>query len=235
MSAALIARPTLRIGINLGNALLAGRDPHTGAPRGMAVDLAHELGRHLGTGVELVTYESAGLMADDAATGAWDAAFLAADPARAADITFTRPYLEIEATYLVAEASPLTAAADVDRPGIRIAVSDNSAYDLALRRSITRAELVRAPGVDASVDLFFAQRLDALAGLRPLLIEVAGSRSGYRVLDGRFTSIQQAIGARRGTDVAPLGAFIEHARRTGLVATLIDRHRVGGVTIAPQE
>jgi len=201
----------------------------------MAVDLAHELGRHLGTGVELVTYESAGLMADDAATGAWDVAFLAADPARAADITFTRPYLEIEATYLVAEASPLTAAADVDRPGIRIAVSDNSAYDLALRRSITRAELVRAPGVDASVDLFFAQRLDALAGLRPLLIEVAGSRSGYRVLDGRFTSIQQAIGARRGTDVAPLGAFIEHARRTGLVATLIDRHRVGGVTIAPQE
>jgi len=192
----------------------------------MAVDLAHELGRHLGTGVELVTYESAGLMADDAATGAWDAAFLAADPARAADITFTRPYLEIEATYLVAEASPLTAAADVDRPGIRIAVSDNSAYDLALRRSITRAELVY---------LFFAQRLDALAGLRPLLIEVAGSRSGYRVLDGRFTSIQQAIGARRGTDVAPLGAFIEHARRTGLVATLIDRHRVGGVTIAPQE
>ena len=221
----------MRIGINLGNALLAGRDPD-GAPRGIAVDLGYELGRHLGVNVELVTYESAGPMADAAASGAWDAAFLAADPARAADISFTNPYLEIEATYLVATASPFRSVTDVDRPGIRIAVSDKSAYDLALQRSISRAQLMRAPGVDASVDLFFAQRLDALAGLRPLLVDVADSRSGFRVLDGKFTSIQQAIGARRGVDVAPLEAFVEHAKQTGLVAGLIARHHVRGVTPA---
>ena len=73
----------LRAGINLGNALLAGRDPVTGEPRGIAVDLAHALGRHLGVEVELVTYASAARMADAAAGGAWDAAFLAADAARA--------------------------------------------------------------------------------------------------------------------------------------------------------
>lgn len=223
----------LRIGINLGNALLAGRDPAGGAPRGIAVDLAYELARHLGIDVELVTYDAAGRMADDAASGKWDAAFLAADPARAADISFTNPYLEIDATYLVAAASPFTSVTDVDRPGIRIAVSDKSAYDLALQRSISRAQLVRAPNVDASVDLFFAQHLDALAGLRPLLVDVSASRSGFRVLDGKFTSIRQAIGAARGVDVAPLEAFVEHAKRAGLVAALIARHHVHGVTPAP--
>jgi len=101
-----VTHGVLRAGINLGNALLAGRDPVTGEPRGIAVDLAHALGRHLGVDVELVTYASAARMADAAAGGAWDAAFLAADAARA-DIDFTEPYLEIDATYLVNGASPL--------------------------------------------------------------------------------------------------------------------------------
>jgi polar amino acid transport system substrate-binding protein len=213
--------------------LLAGRDPDNGAPRGIAVDLAYELARRRGDHVEIVSYESAGRMADAAASGAWDVAFLAADPARAAEIVFTRPYLEIEATYLVAAASPLMTVTDVDRPGIRIAVSDKSAYDLALRRSISRAQIVRAPNVDASVDLFFAQRLDALAGLRPLLVELGENRAGLRVVDGKFTSIQQAIGVPRGADVATIEAFVEQAKRTGLVATLIAKHHVRGVMAAP--
>src|SRR5262249_30241320 len=107
-----------------------------------------------------------------------------------------------------------------------------SAYDLALRGLISRAELVRAPSVDASVDLFFAERLDALAGLRPLLVALADSRAEFRVLDGTFTSVQQAIGASRGTDVATLEAFIEHAKQTGLVTALIAKHQVRGVTAA---
>lgn len=196
------------------------------------MDLASEFGAHVGTTVELVTYDSAGRMADAAASGAWDAAFLAADPARASDITFTTPYLEIDATYLVAETSPMMTIADVDAPGVRIAVSDKSAYDLALQRSIGHASIVRAPGVDASVDLFFAQRLDALAGLRPLLVDIAGRRLGLRVLDGKFTSIQQAIGVPRGKEVASCEMFVAHAKRTGLVAALIGKHGVRGVTAA---
>jgi len=223
---------SLRIGINIGNALLARRDPATGALRGIAVDLARELGRALGTPVDLVPYDSAGRMADDARGGAWDVAFLAADAARATDISFTAPYLEIDATYLVPPASMLTTIGDVDREGVRIAVSDKSAYDLALKRSITRAEIVRAPSVDASVDLFFAQRLEALAGLRPLLVDVAQTHHGCRVLDGRFTAILQAIGAPSGRDTAPLDAFVRDAKASGLIAHLIEQHHIRGVTAA---
>ena len=222
----------MRIGINIGNALLARRDRSTGALHGIAVDLARELARTLNEPAFLVAYESAGRMADEAKSDAWDAAFLAADPSRAQDIRFTAPYLEIEATYLVAPDSPLTSIDQVDRDWVRIAVSDKSAYDLALKRSITQAQIVRAAGVDASVDMFFADKLEALAGLRPLLVAVAQEHPGCRVLDGHFTSILQAIGTPSGRDVSPLEAFVREAKASGLVARIIEQNHIRGVTPA---
>ena len=117
----------LRVGINYGNVLLAIKDPATGEFRGVAPDLARELGRRLGTPVEWVGYESAGKMAEAVKTGAWDVAFLGAEPARAGEIAFSPAYLEIEATYLVPAGSPIRSVTEVDREGIRIAVADKAA------------------------------------------------------------------------------------------------------------
>jgi ABC-type amino acid transport substrate-binding protein len=84
---------TLRAGINFGNVLLTGKDPKTGEPRGVAVDLARELGRRLGVPIEIVPFDSAGAMADAVKTGKWDVAFLAAEPQRAKEIAFTAAYV----------------------------------------------------------------------------------------------------------------------------------------------
>src|SRR6185295_5734827 len=106
---------------------------------GISVDLARELGRRIGVPVELVPYDAAGKMTDALKTGAWDVAFLAVDPTRASEITFTAPYLEIEGTYLVPAGSSLRTIADVDREGVRIATGARTAYHLFLSRSLTRA------------------------------------------------------------------------------------------------
>src|SRR5439155_26166221 len=124
---------------NFGNTLLTGRD-ETGTPRGIAVDLAHELARRAGAPMEIVSYESAGQMADGAKAGAWDVAFLAVDPARAEEIEFTEPYLEVDTTYLVKNESPIGGIEDIDRAGVRISVSNKSAYDLFLTRSLQHAQ-----------------------------------------------------------------------------------------------
>jgi polar amino acid transport system substrate-binding protein len=226
----------LRVGINFGNALLTSRDAN-GTPGGIAVDLAKELARRVGVPMDLISYEGAGQTADGAKAGAWDVAFLAADPARAEEIAFTAPYLEIESTYLVPAGSPLRALADVDRDGVRVAVSDKSAYDLFLTRSLKRAQLVRAPGINASVDLFFAEKLDALAGLKPLLVEVAEKQAGVRVLDGRFTAVQQSVGTPKGRSAAVkyLREFVEDIKASGLVAKTIDKNGIRGVSVAPRE
>jgi polar amino acid transport system substrate-binding protein len=174
-------------------------------------------------------------MADGVKTGAWDVAFLAADPDRAGEITFTAPYLEIDSTYLVPAGSSLRTLQDVDRDGVRIAVSDKSAYDLYLTRALTHAQLVRAPSPGASVELFFERRLDALAALRPVLVDLAAQHPGTRVLDGRFTVVTQAVGAPKSRTAAArfLRAFVEEAKATGLVAQAIDASGVRGVTVAP--
>ncbi|WP_370875436.1 transporter substrate-binding domain-containing protein [Methylobacterium amylolyticum] len=117
----------LRATINLGNPVLAQADPATGEPRGVSVDLARELGRRLGVPVELTTFDTAGKAFAALRDGACDVGFLAIDPARAAELAFTAPYVIIEGTYLVPDGSPLRAVADVDRPGGRRGAGRNPA------------------------------------------------------------------------------------------------------------
>ena len=227
---------TLRIGLNMQNFLLVKRDPSSGAPAGIVPDLARELARLSGLRHVFVEFETAGKLADSARAGVWDVAFLAAEPTRARDISFTPAYLEIEATCLVPAGSPIRGLDEVDRPGVRIAAAEKSAYDLYLSRTLKHATLVRTPGIDASYERFVADGLDVLAGLKTRLVADAEKLPGSRVLEGRFTAVQQAIGTPAGrgdAGVAWLGEFAAHAKASGLVAQAIARHHVRGVSVAP--
>jgi polar amino acid transport system substrate-binding protein len=225
----------LRIGINYGNFLLVTAYTAGAEPRGPAPDLARELGRRLGVPVEFVAFDTAGKLADAVKTGAWDAAFLGAEPQRAGEIAFSAAYLEIPATYLVPAGSPIGSIAEVDRAGVRIAVADKSAYELYLTRHIRHATLVRAPGVDASLKVFLSEKLDVLSGLRPRLLMDLAKLPGARLLDGQFTAVQQAIGTPRARTTAAtfLRGFVEDVKASGLVAEAIARHGVTGVSVAP--
>ncbi len=226
---------TLRAGINMANFLLVTGRTADGNPEGVAADLASEIAARLGVPVSYVPYASPGQLADDAATNVWDIGLIGAEPARAEHMSFTAAYVEIEATYLVPAGSPLHAIGDVDKQGVRIAVSARSAYDLYLSRHIEHAELVRVDGVNASYDLFVNEKLDALAGLRPRLISDVEKLPGAQVLDGRFTAVQQAVGTphEREAGAAFLRDFVEEAKSSGLVAQLIERHHVRGLSVAP--
>ena len=225
----------LRVGINYGNFLLVTSYSPGADPRGPAPDLARELGRRVGVAVEFVAYDTAGKLADAVKTGAWDVAFLGAEPQRAGEIAFTAAYLEIPATYLVPAGSPIRAVADVDREGVRIAVTERAAYELYLSRTIKHATLVRVAGLDGAFNAFVAQKLDALAGLKPRLLTDVEKLPGARLLEGQFTAVQQAIGAPKGREAASrfLRAFVEEAKASGLVAEAIARNHVHGVAVAP--
>ena len=231
----LVPTGKLRVGVNLGNFLLVNKDPATGELRGVVPDLAQELGRRLDAQVELIGFPGAGQVADGAKTGAWDVGFIGAEPQRAEEIAFTLAYLEIPATYLVPAGSPIRSLAEVDRPGIRIAVSARSAYDLFLSRNLKHAQLVRAEGLPASYDLFVREKLDVLSGLLPRLVADVERLPGARILEGRFTAVQQAIGTPKARTAAAeyLREFVADIKASGLVARLIERHGAKGVTVAP--
>ena len=226
---------TLRVGINYGNSVLATRDPSSGQLGGVAVDLARELGRRTDLPVELVGFESAGKMVEGLQAAAWDVAFLAVDPGREEEISFTAPYIEIEGTYLLPPRSALGAIADVDHENVRVGVSSKSAYDLFLTRNLKRAQLVRAPSPEAAFDLIVAGKVDALGGVRQHLVAHTAKLPGSRVLEGRFMAIQQALGIpkARQAGLSYLREFIEEVKASGLVARALEKAGVQGVSIAP--
>ena len=226
----------MRVGINYGNPVLATRDPASDELRGVAVDLARELGRRIGAPVVLVGYEAAGKMVEALKAGAWDIAFLAVEPGRAGEISFTAPYIEIEGTYLVPAGSPLRAVADVDRGGVRVALAAKSAYDLFLSRSLRHAQLVPAPSPNAAFELLVAGKVEVLAGVKQALVASAAKLPGSRVLDGRFMAIGQALGIPKGRAACAkyLQEFIEDVKVSGFVAQAIEKAGVRGVSVARQ-
>ena len=225
----------LRAAINFGNPILATRDPATGEPRGVSVDLSRELGRRLGVPVELVLYDAAGKVVEGLQANAWDVAFVAIDPARAVDMDFTAAYVVIEGAYLVPQGSPIRDNAEVDRDGVRVVVGAGSAYDLYLSRELRKAQLVRAPTSPAVVDTMVTQKLDVAAGVKQQLQADAKRIPGVHLLDGRFMVINQAMATPRGRAAGAtyVAAFVEQAKAGGFVADALARHRIEGASIAP--
>jgi len=220
----------------MGNFLLvSGKDPN-GDPSGVSPDMAAAVAARLGVPVKYVPYARPGEIADDAEKGAWDIGNIGAEPQRAAVINFTAAYAEIEATYLVPAGSPIKSVSEVDQPGKRIAVTARSAYGLWLENNIKKAELLQFDSAEAAIKAFTGEKMDAYAGLRPGLIDVAAKLPGSRMLDGQFTAVQQAIGTPKKNTAAFsfLRDFVEESKKNGLIASLIERHgTTGRLSVAP--
>jgi polar amino acid transport system substrate-binding protein len=228
----------LRAVINLGNPVLAKRAEPNGPATGVSVDLANELGRRLGLTVEPVVVTSAGVAVETMRKGEADIGFFAIDPARSDGASFSHPYVNIHGAYAVRENSPIKSMADVDRAGVRIAVGNNSAYDLFLKREIKQATLVRAPTSQAVVSQFLEQNLDVAANVRQQLeADMKRQPAGtMRLLPGNFMTIDQAMSLASGRSPqasAYLTSFVEEMKSSGFVAEALKRHGIQGALVAP--
>ena len=225
----------LRCAINMANPLLTRTDANSGAPAGIVVDLSHELGRRLGVEVDIIPFPSPGELADAVTSNVWDIGFIGAEPQRATHIEFTPAYLEIEATYLVPQGSSIKTVDDVDREGVRIACLARAAYELYLSRNLRHAKLVLEPSFEATFQRFVSDSLDAEAGLRTQLMDDAKRLPGSRVLDGKFSAVQQAIGTpkTRAAGARYLREFVKDIKASGFAARVIQQNGVTGVSVAP--
>src|SRR3954469_12832636 len=225
----------LRAAINYGNGVLAQQGPD-GEPRGVSADLSRELAKRLGVPVEFVTFDAAGRAFEAARAGKVDVLFIAIEPVRAAEVEFTPPYVLIEGTYMVLKDSPLREPADVDQRGKRVSVGENSAYDLYLTRTLKDATLLRTPGgCCKNIDLFRAEKLNAVAGVRQPLVEYAKQHADVRVMEKSFQQIRQAMGTPKGrlAGAAYLRTFIEEMKASGFVADALKRSNQPDAQVAP--
>jgi polar amino acid transport system substrate-binding protein len=222
----------LRAGMNLGNTLFTTKDAATGELRGVSVDLMRELASRLSVPVVFVVHASPGDVADAADKGTWDVAILAIAQARAQTIAFSPAITEIEATYVVHKDSALRSVGQVDASGIRISAPEKAGYELYLTQTLRNATLIRTKGSSASIDLFKDRRVDALAGLKPDLLNSMDKMPEARMLEGKFMTVNHGLGTPRARRAAAeyLKAFVEEMNASGFVARSIERHGVQGLS-----
>lgn len=224
----------LRVALNFGNPGLVRADPVTREVSGVSVDLSRGLARELELDIEFVHFDSARYVIAALDQDRWDVAFLAINPARLEQLQFTQPYATMAAAYMVREDSPLHSMEAVDQTGIRVASTHGAAYDLYLSAHLRHAGLVRAQTSAGAVELFVDEHLDVAAGIRPYLASWAAEHPGYRLLDGRFTTIEHAMATPKGRTLgwAHLASYIERMRACNFVAQSLARSQLGDM-LAP--
>jgi len=226
----------LRASINLGNPILANKNPQSGLPFGVSVDLANNFAKLLGVELELVVFDSAGKSVEAVTAEKADIGFFAVDPLRGEGISFTAPYVLIEGAYLVKNNSSMQANEEVDDAKNKVVVGKGSAYDLFLSRELKHAEIVRAPTSPSVVDVFVKEAYDVAAGVRQQLEADMKRFAGFRLLPGRFMVIQQAMGLPKsyGSEAAEfLRGYVEEMKSSGFVAQSLKRHGIEGASVAP--
>jgi polar amino acid transport system substrate-binding protein len=226
----------LRASINLGNPILANRDPITQLPVGVSIDLATALAQRLGVEVEFLVFDTAAKSVEAVTQEKADIGFFAIDPLRGEGIAFTAAYVLIEGSYMVRADSVIQSNDEVDRAGHRVTVGKGSAYDLFLTRELKQAEIVRAPSSPTVVEVFVEQGLDVAAGVKQQLEADVKRFPNLRLLPGRFMVIQQAMGLpkSRGDEAAEvLRGFVEDMKASGFVVDALARHGVKGASVAP--
>lgn len=140
-------------------------------------------------------------------------------------------------TYLVPANSAIRAIADADKPGVRIAVVRNHASTHALEHIVKHATLIGVTIPDEAFELVRSGKADAYASPRPPIQEYAKQLPGSRVLDGHYGANIQAIAFNKGQGarLAYVSAFVEEAKKSGLIQQAITAAGERGIVAAPPD
>jgi polar amino acid transport system substrate-binding protein len=220
----------LRVGLYTGSPTSLIKDAASGESRGVGHDLGQELARRLGVPFEPVVFASNAQLQDAARQARVDLVLTNATPSRAEYLDFTPAVLEVEQGYLVASGSPIARAADVDRPGVRVGVSEGSTSQSVLSRELKQAAVVPAPTLAAAVEWLSQGKVQAYATNKAILFEMSDKLQGSRVLEGRWGLENFALGMPKGRAQAMpyLTQFAAAARGEGIVDRAAQRAGLRG-------
>jgi polar amino acid transport system substrate-binding protein len=234
----LLPTGTLRVGIGVGasaSAFWAVRDPATGLPRGVTVDLAYALARRLEAPVALVVYANSGEVVAAGPNGEWDVAFMPEDAERRKVVDFGPAYYLSTSTYLVREGSGIGSIAEVDRPGVRAAGIANTTTARTAMSTLKNTQLQSFRTVDEVIAKMKAGEIDAIALSRETLQGLQPQIPGSKILEGHFHAAGTAVAVPKGKPAALAYAsrFIEEAKSDGTVRRALDNAGLKNAPVAP--
>jgi polar amino acid transport system substrate-binding protein len=213
----------LRVGVYLGSPTSMVQHANSGETHGLSFDLGNELARRLGVPFEQVNYQRINDVLEGMKAGEVDFTVSNATPARALDVAFSQTLISLELGYLVSATSPIAAASDVDRPGMRIGVTQGSTSERTLPKLLANAKVVPAQNLTSAIQLLERGELDAFATNKPTLFEMSDQMKGARVLDGRWGEEHIAVAIPKGRDSAMeyLRRFVEEVQSNGILSRAV--------------
>lgn len=219
----------LRVGLYVGNPSSL-MEPRGSERTGVGFELGREFARWLDVPFEPVVYPNNGAVLEGLRAGNVDVVFTNATPARAKEIDFTQPYLEVEAGYLVPPGSSIESVADIDRAGVRVGVMEGSTSSVTLAGLLKSAAVVRVPSVEKVTEMLSARTLEAFATNKSILFEISDTLPGSRVLAGRYSVEQLSLGIPKGRELGLAYArnFVTSAVSSGLVKAAVARAGLRG-------
>jgi polar amino acid transport system substrate-binding protein len=231
----LVRAGNIRVGVH---SVMYTKDPQTGEPKGASVgiillDLARTLGARIGAEIVPIGHPTIPEMLRCLTSGACDMGFMGPDPSRTG-VDFSPPILQLDYTFLVPAASSIQRIADVDRPGVRIAVVSDHASTLTLSRMLKHAQLVYAATPDPTFELLRSGQADAFASIRGVLLTYSARLPGSRVLDEHYGANLLGMVVPKGQTarLAYVSEFIEQAKASGMVQQAIERAGLPGYKVA---
>ena len=225
----------LRVGVYPGSPTSWVKNPQTGESAGVALELGRLMAQQLGVPVQVVEFARVAEIIEALKAGQVDMTFTNATPARARDVDFTAPLVQLELGLLVPPGSEIGAFANADRSGVRIGVSQGSSSQAALGQRLQQARVVAAASLEAAQQMFKAGQIDAFATNKGILFEMAEKLPGYRVLDDRWGLENLAIAVPKGREAgrAFVQAFAEQVQSQGHLKGMAERAGLRGMAKAP--
>lgn len=226
---------TLRVGVYQGSPTSLVVDAKTGQRAGVALDMGPLLAQRLGVPVQVVEFQRLALVLDALKAGQIDFTVTNATEARARDMDFTRPLVQLELGYLVMNDSTIQQVEHIDRPGVKVGVSQGSTSQGVLTREFKNASVVGAASLQQAQNMLRQKSIDAFATNKGILFEMSDELTGSRVLAGRWGLENLAIAIPKGRDAgrAFVNAFAEQVRENGQLQKSVQRAGLRGTTAAP--
>jgi polar amino acid transport system substrate-binding protein len=221
----------LRVGVYAGSPYSMIRDPVSGETKGIAIELGAALAMRLGVLYEQIEFRRpaeiyAALKAEQV-----DVTIANATPERADEFAWSPPLMLIELGFLVPPGSPVAEVADIDKPGVRVGVTQGGTMNGELAHELKNATVVPAPTLKTGTNMLAEHTIDAYATNKANLFEMSDALPGSRVLAGRWgvEHLAMAIPSDHGAGLAYLRAFVEDMRSQGLVARAAARAGLRGI------
>ncbi len=220
----------LRVGVYLGSPTSWVKDPKSGESVGIALDLGKELAKRLNVPVQIVEFDRVAQVLDSLKDGKIDFTFTNATAVRAKDMDFTVPLVRLELGYLVLGDSKLQSVTEIDKPGVRVGVSQGSSSQGVLTQLYKQAKVIPADSLSKAKNMLETKQIDAFATNKGILFEMSDTLPASQVIQGRWGLENLAIAIPKGRDAGRefVQSFANNMGQSGLLNKVIVRSGLRG-------